>query len=148
MGEPAKHMNHMVFIVRNLDEAVDFYTKILGMKVTMRFDDRRMAFLSFGEHLADIRLFEVNGTPDPDRKILGFNHLAIEPEGGIDVLEALHKRLIDNGVAIERTEGHAKGQHQSVYFFDPDGNRLEFYWESPAWKAESQEKIDRAFKDS
>jgi len=45
MDEPKKKIDHMVFNVRNLEEAVRFYTEVVGMKVVMRFDDRKMAFL-------------------------------------------------------------------------------------------------------
>ncbi len=76
MNEPKKKIDHMVFNVRNLEEAVRFYTEVVGMKVVMRFDDRKMAFLSFGDRLGDIRLFETGATADPDRQTHGFNHVA------------------------------------------------------------------------
>ena len=31
--------------------------------------------------------------------------------------------------------------NQIVHIFDPDGNRLEFYWENPDWKRESAEQV-------
>jgi len=57
----------------------------------------------------------------------------------------LHRRLIDKGAQIERTEEHAAGRHKSIYFFDPDGNRLEFYWENPEWRTESARMVRAAF---
>jgi len=145
MSEPRKEVNHLVFNVRNMDEAIKFYTEVLGMRVVMKFEDRKMAFLSFGDRLGDIRLFEVGATTEPDRQTLGFNHLAIEPDGGLEALEKLHQRLIDKGVKIDKLESHAAGRHKSVYFFDQDGNRLEFYWESPDWRKESSEMVRTAF---
>jgi catechol 2,3-dioxygenase-like lactoylglutathione lyase family enzyme len=145
MEEPKKKIDHMVFNVRNLDEAVRFYTEVVGMKVVMRFDDRKMAFLSFGDRLGDIRLFETGATKDSDRQTNGFNHVAFEPEGGLAALEQLHRRLIEKGAKIDRLEQHAGDGHRSVYFFDPDGNRLEFYWESPEWRAESARKVEATF---
>ena len=145
MNEPKKTINHMVFNVRNLEEAVRFYTEVVGMKVVMRFDDRKMAFLSFGDRLGDVRLFETGATVDADRQTNGFNHVAFEPEGGLPMLEQLHRRLIETGTKIDRLEQHAGGGHKSVYFFDPDGNRLEFYWESPEWRTESARKVEAAF---
>jgi catechol 2,3-dioxygenase len=147
MSEPKKKIDHMVFNVRNLEEAVRFYTEVVGMKVVMRFDDRKMAFLSFGDRLGDIRLFETGATADPDRQTGGFNHVAIEPDGGLKSLEQLHQRLIDKGAQIERLEEHAAGRHKSIYFFDPDGNRLEFYWENPEWRSESAKMVQAAFAD-
>lgn len=148
MSEPKKKIDHMVFNVRNLEEAVRFYTEVVGMKVVMRFDDRKMAFLSFGDRLGDIRLFETGATADPDRQTHGFNHVAFEPEGGLPALERLHQRLRDKGAQIERLEEHAAGRHKSIYFFDPDGNRLEFYWENPEWRKESVAMVKAAFDDA
>jgi lactoylglutathione lyase len=147
MDEPKKSVDHIVFNVKDLDAAVRFYTEIIGMRVVMRFEDRRMAFLSFGDRLGDIRLFEVGGTAEPDRQHHGFNHLAIEPEGGLPALDQLHRRLIDENVTIDLVEGHAGGRHKSVYFFDPDGNRLEFYSENPSWRQETAEMVRAAFPE-
>lgn len=143
--EPLKSMDHMVFNVKDLDEAIDFYTRVVGMKVVMRFEDRRMAFLSFGERFADIRLFEMGDQYDADRHWHGFNHVAFQPEGGIEEFEALHQRLKDEGANIEGTESYAGGRHKSLYFYDPEGNRLEFYWESTSWILESREKMSKAY---
>jgi len=145
MSEPKKKIDHMVFNVRNLEEAVRFYTEVVGMKVVMRFDDRKMAFLSFGDRLGDIRLFETGPTRDADRQTGGFNHVAFEPEGGLPAVDQLHRRLIDKGAKIDRLEEHAAGRHKSIYFFDPDGNRLEFYWENPTWREESAQMVAAAF---
>lgn len=144
MNEPKKAINHIVFNVHDLDEAVKFYTEVVGMKLIRRFDDRKMAFVSFGEHHHDIGLFQVGGTPEPDRQWHGFNHLAMEYEGGPEILEQLHQRLADKGAKIDNIEGHNAGRHKSVYFFDPDGNRLEFYWENPDWVQQSQQWVKEA----
>ncbi|MBL4811480.1 MAG: glutathione S-transferase N-terminal domain-containing protein [Rhodobacteraceae bacterium] len=138
----------MVFNVKNLDAAVAFYTQILGMKVIMRFEDRRMAFLSFGKNLGDIRLFEQGAQYAADRHHHGFNHAAFMPDGGADTLEMLKQRLTDNDVEIEAIETFAGGAHTGVYFRDPDNNRLEFYWETPAWVDSARAKVARAFGEA
>lgn len=134
MTQPPMKINHIVFNVNDVDEAVKFYTEVVGMKLVMKFDDRRMAFLSFEGKHHDIALFEVGGTDEHDRQWHGFNHLAIQYEGGPEILDKLHERLIEKGAKIDNLEGHNAGRHKSVYFFDPDGNRLEFYWENPDWQ--------------
>lgn len=145
MAEPFKRIDHMVFNVRDLDAAVAFYTEVVGMKVTLRFDDRRMAFLSFGERFADLRLFEQGEHHAPDRHWHGFNHVAFMPEGGKAVLDDLHRRLIDKGVDVEGIETFQGGRHVGVYFRDPDNNRLEFYHEEPSWIIESRSRTARAW---
>ena len=103
-----------------------------------------MAFVSFGDRHHDIGLFEVGGTAEHDRQWRGFNHLAMEFEGGVDVLDQLHERLKDKKATIDNLEGHAAGRHKSVYFFDPDGNRLEFFWENPEWQREAAAQVKAA----
>jgi catechol 2,3-dioxygenase-like lactoylglutathione lyase family enzyme len=144
MNEPKKWINHVVFNVRDLDAAVKFYTEVVGMKLIMRFEDRRMAFVSFGDRHHDIGLFEVGGTNEHDRQWRGFNHLAVEFDGGVEVLDQLHERLKDKNAAIDNLEGHTGGRHKSVYFFDPDGNRLEFFWENLEWRKEAAEQVKAA----
>lgn len=144
MNEPKKWINHVVFNVNDLDAAVKFYTEVVGMKLILKFEDRRMAFVSFGDRHHDIGLFEVGGTAEHDRQWHGFNHLAVEYAGGPEILDQLHQRLIEKGAKIDNLEGHNAGRHKSVYFFDPDGNRLEFYWENPEWRAKADQFIKKA----
>lgn len=144
MKEPVKRINHIVFNVRDLDAAVKFYTEVVGGKQVLRIEPRRMAFISFGGAHHDIGLFEVGGSDEHDRTWHGFNHLAIEYDGGPEILDDLHQRLIDKGAKIDNLEGHNAGRHKSVYFFDPDGNRLEFYWENESWQKEAQGLVDKA----
>jgi len=60
-------INHLVLNVNNLDDSVKFYTEVVGVTMVLRFDDRKMAFMSFGGRHHDIGLFEVGGTAEPDR---------------------------------------------------------------------------------
>jgi catechol 2,3-dioxygenase len=45
---------------------------------------------------------------------------------GLDDVRAFHQRLGDAGTRIERTVTH--GIACSVYFFDPEDNRIELYY--------------------
>ena len=118
------------------------------MRILVVEDEKRIAdFLCRGLEGAGYAVDAAgNGaTADPDRQTHGFNHVAFAPDGGLPALEQLHRRLIDKGAKIDRLEEHAAGRHKSVYFFDPDGNRLEFYWENPDWLAESAQMVKAAF---
>jgi catechol-2,3-dioxygenase len=50
--------------------------------------------------------------------------------GGQDELRQMHERMRDAGARIDRTTDH--GMTLSVYFLDPEGNRLEVYTDSLA----------------
>ena len=58
---------------------------------------------------------------------LGINHIAMQIEGGAEELSQLYGRLLKAGAQIDRTTEHSTTL--SVYFFDPDGNRLEIFAE-------------------
>jgi len=82
-----------------------------------------MAFLSFGERDHDIAVIKV-----PDDQPVGSSglaHTALEIEGGQEQLRELYERLKNYGAKVEFTADHVLTK--SVYFFDPDGNRLEIF---------------------
>ena len=117
-------VGHVVLNVQDVGASVQFYTEALGMEV-MRLREGNAAFLSFGTQHHDIALFKA---PDGAEKgTLGLNHIALQIEGGETELRQLYGRLIQHGAKIDHTTDH--GLTHSVYFFDPDGNRLEIFCE-------------------
>ena len=85
-----------------------------------------MAFMSFGTQHHDIGLFRVKG--EETRGNLGLGHVAMVIEGGMEELEEMHGRLASYGANIKSLTDH--GMTKSVYFEDPDGNRLEIYYDT------------------
>ena len=114
-------VGHVVLRVSDVDAAVAFYAGKLGMEVARRSEDA--AFMSFGTQHHDIGLFKVKG--EATKGNLGLGHVALLINGGTDELRALHDRLVERGVEVVSTTDH--GMTHSVYFNDPDGNRLEIY---------------------
>ena len=55
---------------------------------------------------------------------LGLNHFAVQV-ADIDDLKEVYENLQDKGVAMDHNTDH--GMTSSVYFMDPDGNRIEFF---------------------
>src|SRR5262249_57039802 len=74
-----------------------------------------------GDH--EIAVMEVQ-----DEQPVGSRGLAdhgLEIEGGQEQLRELYERLKRSGACVEFTADHVLTK--SVYFFDPDGNRLEIF---------------------
>ena len=120
-------VGHVVLEVRDVEVSAKFFSEALGMEL-VRFERewvRPMAFLSFGTQHHDIAM--VKARDDAERGDLGLNHVAFQIDGGEAELEALRQKLVDYGVGIERFDDH--GWTKGVYFFDPDGNRLEIFCE-------------------
>lgn len=118
-----RKVGHVVLGVRDPKRSIAFYTEVLGMELVKFLDEMQMAFFSFGERDHDIAVIKV---PD-DQPVgsAGLAHTALEVEGGLDGLRSLHDRLTSRGVPVEFTADHVLTK--SVYFFDPDGNRLEIF---------------------
>lgn len=86
-------------------------------------EEMQIAFFSFGERDHDIAVIKV-----PDGQPVGSSglaHTALEIEGGEAQLRELYERLKLRGARVELTVDHVLTK--SVYFFDPDGNRLEIF---------------------
>ena len=118
-----KKVGHVVLGVRDTARSIKFYTEVLGMELVNVLDEMQMAFFSFGDRDHDIAVIKV-----PDEQPVGssgFAHTALEIEGGQEQLRELYERLKRDGARVEFTADHVLTK--SVYFFDPDGNRLEIF---------------------
>ena len=119
-------VGHVVLAVKDPEASAKWYVDILGMEMMNYSEKGKMAFLSFGTYHHDIALVQA-----PEGATLGstgLSHTAMQIEGGLDDLKDLYQDMKGKGVEIDFTTDH--GLSQSVYFFDPDGNRLEIYCET------------------
>ena len=118
-----RRAGHVVLGVRDAQRSIQFYTETLEMELVTFLEDMQMAFFSFGERDHDLAVIKV-----PDDQPVGSSglaHSAFEIDGGTDELRQLYVRLNERGIEVEMTAYHVVTQ--SLYFLDPDGNRLEFY---------------------
>ncbi len=58
------------------------------------------------------------------RRSFGINHLAVQAEDLADLRQA-YQEFEDKGVRLDHNTDH--GMTSSIYFFDPDGNRIEYF---------------------
>ena len=119
-------VGHVVLAVRDPEASAKWYTDVLGMDLMHYNEKGQMAFLSFGTQHHDIAV--VKAPEDATLGSPGISHTALQIEGGLEELRQLYQRMKDRGVKIDFTTDH--GLSQSVYFFDPDGNRLEIFCET------------------
>lgn len=124
-----QQLSHLVLRVRDLDRSEEFYTRVLGLKVTVRMPGR-MVFLTAREdsshELALVSLGPDAPGPDPNR--VGLYHFAWQM-ASLEELRSLYRRLQEEGVTIVGIGDH--GISLGVYFLDPDGNEMEAYYELP-----------------
>ena len=134
---PNAQLTHVGLFVRNLKLMTDFYCHTLGMVVTDSgpFGNRELAFLS--------------RSPDEHHQLVMIHDPALK--GGMSALSQISFRL-ENLEALRTfyaflsaekapdLEGRNHGNSWSLYFFDPERNKIEIYvptpWQlSQPWRA-------------
>ncbi|HKA41422.1 MAG TPA: VOC family protein [Burkholderiales bacterium] len=118
-----KSIDHVVLTTRDLDKCLDFYTRVLGMRVE-RYGEGRVA-LRFGDHKFNVHPPGYNAgikarTPTPGSLDLCF--LSDRP------LDEVIARLKREDVPIEEGPVNRTGARftiRSVYVRDPDQNLIE-----------------------
>ena len=120
----ARKLGHVVLKVRDAQQAKDFYTRVLGLQVA--YEDRQlgMVFLSFGTEHHELALFQLATGEPPQAAQPGVHHIAWQL-GSFAELQAAHRELVELGIPVEAAVEH--NVTRSVYFFDPDGKRVELY---------------------
>jgi catechol 2,3-dioxygenase len=121
----ARRIGHVMLNVCDLARAERFYTGVLGFEVVTRLERPRCVFLSLGEQHHDIALCELAGLAERKTGAADtLNHMALQLEDR-PALERAYAELEQHGVAIGQAVDH--GTTNSIYFEDPEGNRLELY---------------------
>ena len=120
-----KQVGHLVINVSDVAVSTKFYTEILGFNIAV--SRPTATFLTCGDIHHDLALFQAAEDTLPSRKgHIGLNHFAVQVDD-LDSLRDLYHTLQEHGVAVDRTTDH--GMTGSVYFEDPDGNGIEFYYD-------------------
>ena len=122
-----KQVGHVVLNVSDVAASTKFYTEILGFDIAVQRPDGSATFLTCGEIHHDLALFQAPAEAAPARKgNIGLNHFAVQVDD-YDSLRDLYHSLLENDIPVDRTTDH--GMTGSVYFEDPDGNGIEFYYD-------------------
>jgi len=128
----ASRFLHTMIRVRDLDESIDFYTRLLGMNLLRRKDypsgEFTLAFVGYGaeDDGAVIELTHNWGRAEAYELGTGFGHLAI----GVPDIYAACEKLGREGVKIPRPPGPMKHGGSVIAFIeDPDGYKIELIQE-------------------
>lgn len=119
---------HTMIRVRDLDRALDFYTRLLGMTLLRRTDYESgrftLAFVGYDDEAAGTVLELTHNWDQTEPYVIGtgFGHLAIAVP---DIAEAC-RGLAAEGVPVPRPPGPMKHGGTVIAFVeDPDGYRIE-----------------------
>jgi catechol-2,3-dioxygenase len=119
-----RSLGHIVLKVRDAQKSKEFYTRALGLKVA--FEDARqgVVFLSYGVKHHDLALFQFASGESAPASAPGLHHTAWQVASFAE-LQAAHRELGELGIHVESVIEH--NVSRSIYFHDPDGNRVEIY---------------------
>jgi len=116
----ALSIDHVVLTVRDIDDAVAFYTRVLGVQAVTFAQGRRA--LQIGDQKINL---QVLGQEQRNNAAIGSGDLCLVREtADADVLA----HLATQGVEVVEgpvTKSGARGPIVSIYFNDPDGNLIE-----------------------
>lgn len=127
---PKPRLTHMALFAQDLDKMVDFYTRVMGLTVSDRG----------GATSAPVQMVFMSSDPEEHHQFVlasgrpEYATFSVAQQisflvNSLDELREMHERLTEEGMNINRTVTH--GNAWSVYFDDPEGNRIELYAHTP-----------------
>lgn len=125
MAPPAK-LAHVVYMTRRFEEMLDWYQKVFEARV--QYQNPALAFLTYDdEHhrfaFANMSVFQPDGSANVMPDGVGVNHVGYTYPN-LGALLDTYDRLKQLGIEPYWRVHH--GLTLSVYYKDPDGNRMEF----------------------
>ena len=119
-------LGHVGIHTDDLLKQRDFYTRVIGLQIADEDLDRGMVFLS-SDPQAEHHEFVLMKGRDASQGAKLVQQISFKVPT-IDDLKEYHQKLLAENIQIERTVSH--GNALGMYFFDPEGNRVELYYKT------------------
>src|SRR5690625_1126783 len=115
-----KGINHLTFVVSNLDQSIKFYQDVFHAQLLVK--GNRTAYLEFSGLWVAL-IVEEN---IPCREINdSYTHIAFSIDE--DSFNGIYNDLNKLGVLIIKGRPRDRRDKKSIYFTDPDGHKFEFH---------------------
>ncbi|MTD55441.1 VOC family protein [Amycolatopsis pithecellobii] len=124
--EEIVELGHTGLFTNDLDNQVAFYRDVLGLQITDEAPENGIVFMSSRPDAEHHELLLASGR-DVERDVHLVQQIAWRC-GSLAGLKALYGRIVDAQAPIDMVVSH--GNAIGVYFRDPEGNRLEVYWQT------------------
>ena len=124
-----KRLGHLVLRVRDVARSERFYADVLGLQVTSTVPGMMVFMSASGDASHELALMSIGAdAPGSEQGRVGLYHFAWEMESFGD-LQSIYRELKAKEVEVAGIGDH--GISMGVYFFDPDGNEIEVFYELP-----------------
>jgi catechol 2,3-dioxygenase-like lactoylglutathione lyase family enzyme len=120
-------LGHVGLFCHDLRKMRDFYAGVIGLTISDEDLERGICFLSAAPEAEHHELALVQAK-EPAQKTQNVQQVSFKVKS-LDDVRAFHHRLTRAGARIDRTVTH--GIACSVYFYDPEDNRIELYYTTP-----------------
>ena len=120
-------LGHVGLYCHDLEKMRDFYAAVLGLTISDEDLDRGICFLSAAPD-AEHHELALARAKEPGQKTQNVQQISFKVKS-LDDVRTYYHRLRDLGMKIDRTVTH--GIACSVYFYDPEDNRVELYYTTP-----------------
>jgi catechol-2,3-dioxygenase len=120
-------LGHVGVYTKDLMKMRDFYTRVVGLKIADEDLERRgMVFLSSNPEYEHHEFVLMKGrNSSDDTQVIQQISFKVP---SVDDLRDFYHRLQAEKVKIDRVVSH--GNALGMYFFDPEGNRIELYYKT------------------
>ncbi len=128
---PLKGLHHLTAVTGNASENLDFYTRILGMRLvkkTVNQDDVSAYHLFYGDELGspgtEVTFFDWQQVPPARPGARTVSETALRVVGDEETLKLWARWFDENGVSHGAIEEATASRFPSLPFQDPEGQRL------------------------
>jgi catechol-2,3-dioxygenase len=136
-----RKLGHIGLHCHDLQKMVDFYTRVLGFKVS-DVNEKGLTFLRFGSDHHTLVLARMPDGGQNGGTANALHHIALEVENVSD-LKRIRKYLLAQGVPLHGKIKHeGPGMNYVLDFEDPEGNRVQFFsdMDQIGWDGKSRPK--------
>ena len=117
-------IRHVALFIKELEVAVDFYTRVIGMKIEWQPDADNVYLTNGGDVFA---LHRVDYVPQGQQRLDHIGFVLKTP----DDVDNWHAYLVENKVKITESPKTHRDGARGFYFLDSVGTLLEFIYHPP-----------------